>query len=183
MKLILALGAVVLALATAAPALAGQSADQSAGTAQIGTATVDPSLTANAPVNADAPVCVASDCSDATATQTSGGSEASTSSGGGGDGGQTADQSAGTVQVTDVNGSPAVTANAPVNADAPVCVASDCSGATAAQTSGGSDSSTSSGGGGAGGQTADQSAGTVQVTDANGSPAVTANAPVNADAP
>src|SRR5439155_939134 len=110
MKLILALGAVVLALATAAPALAGQSADQSIGTVQVNDVNGSPAVTANAPVNANAPVCVASDCSGATATQTSGGSDSSTSSGGGGAGGQTADQSAGTVQVTDVNGSPAVTA-------------------------------------------------------------------------
>ena len=141
MKRILAVGAAILALATAAPALAGQSADQSAGTAQIGSATVAPSLAANAPVNLDAPVCVASDCSGGTATQTSGGAQASTTSDGGGQGGQTADQSTGTVQVNDANGSPAVTANAPVDANAPVCVTSDCSCGTATQTSGGSQAS------------------------------------------
>src|SRR5437868_6308150 len=128
MKPILALGAVVLALATAAPALAGQSADQSIGTVQIGTATVDPSLTANAPVNADAPVCVASDCSGSNAEQQGGSGQSSPkTSDQSQTGGQTSDQSFGTVQANDVNGSPAVTANAPVNADAPVCVASDCS--------------------------------------------------------
>ncbi len=174
MKRILAVGVAILALATAAPALAGQSADQSAGTAQIGSATVDPSLSANAPVNLDAPVCVASDCSGGTATQTSGGSQASTTSDGGGQGGQTADQSTGTVQVNDANGSPAVTANAPVDANAPVCVASDCSGSNAEQQGGSGQSSTqTSDQSQTGGQTSDQSIGTVQTNDANGSPAVT----------
>jgi hypothetical protein len=125
-KRILTLGVLMIALATAAPALAspGQSATQSAGTVQVDSATVSPSLSASTPVDVDAPVCVASDCSDASATQTSGGASAGTTSGST-QGGQTAEQSGGTAQVTSLDASPSVSVNAPVDANAPVCVASD----------------------------------------------------------
>src|SRR5207249_4043393 len=121
-----------------------------------------PAVTANAPVDADAPVCVASDCSGASAGQQggSGGSSTQTSDQSQ-TGGQTSDQSIGTVQVNDVNGSPAVAGNAPVNANTGVCVASDCSGSNASQESGGGTSQTGGGGGG-GSQTADQSIATGQ---------------------
>ena len=86
MKRMLMLGVFLIALATAAPALAdnGQSGTQSAGTVQVDSTTASPSLSANTPVNANAPVCVASDCTGSNAGQTSGGGSATTGGGGNG---------------------------------------------------------------------------------------------------
>src|SRR5439155_1248515 len=161
----------------------GQSSDQSIGTGQVGSADVNPAAAVNAPVNGNAPVCVASDCSGSNASQQAGGGAANTGGTGGSGGSQNTDQSIGTAQVGDVNGTPAVTGNAPVNANAGVCVASDCSGSNASQQAGGGTSQTGGSGGGGGTQTADQSIVTGQVGSADVNPAAAVNAPINGNAP
>src|SRR5439155_983492 len=159
-----------------------QTADQSIGTGQVGSADVNPAAAVNAPINGNAPVCVASDCSGSNASQQAGGATASTGGGSGTGGGQSTDQSIGTAQVGEVNGSPAVTGNTPVNGNAPVCVASECSGSNASQQGGGGSSQTGGSGGG-GTQTADQSIVTGQVGSADVNPAAAINAPINGNAP
>src|SRR5215211_1545867 len=160
-----------------------QSVDQSAGSIQAGSTSVDPAVSASAPVNANAPVCVASDCSGGSIDQSSGGGSASTSSNGSG-GSQSADQSAASVQAGQASVDPAVSASAPVNANAPVCVASDCSGQSTEQGSnGGANASSGSNGGGSSPQTATHSIGTAQIGDTTVNPAAATSLPVNGNAP
>jgi hypothetical protein len=60
MKKLFTLGTMLVALATAGPALAGhgQSTGNSVLTVQVGSGNVSPEVSANAPSNVDAPVCV-----------------------------------------------------------------------------------------------------------------------------
>ena len=192
MKRLITLSVMLIALATAAPALAdpGQSTDQSAGTVQIGSVSLSPAASANAPANAQAPVCVASTCDDEAGAQESAGSSASatganpSSSDSSPDGGQSADQSVGTAQVGSVSVDPAAAVSAPVNANAPICVLADCSSSSAGQQAGSAVASTeSTGTSQAGAQTTDQSVGTAQVGSASVDPAAALSAPVNANAP
>ena len=123
---LLAAAASVLVLAGAAQPAAGQtpgvggsqSARQSVGTVQVGGGNANPSV--NAPVAVNTPVTVASDTGGAQAGQGDG--NAGTGLQGTG-GGQSADESVGTVQVGGGNANPAV--NAPVAVNMPVAVASD----------------------------------------------------------
>jgi hypothetical protein len=94
---------------------------------------VSPAVAADAPVDANAPVCVASDCSGSSAGQQTGGANAEAGSGGGNGGTQTAEQSLLTVQIGSANVSPVAVVEVPVNANTPICVASDCSNSNASQ--------------------------------------------------
>src|SRR5438046_7123185 len=110
MKRLCALGVSLLVLALALGAgnaaaddgsgAGGQTAKHSIGTVQVGSVDASPATAVNAPVNANAPVSVASETGDSSAQQGSGGASASSVSGGGSDSGsQTAKHSIGTVQV------------------------------------------------------------------------------------
>jgi hypothetical protein len=187
-KRLLMLGATLIALATAGPALAdgGQSTNHSAVTVQVDSGNASPAVSANAPANVDAPVCVASSCSDQAGAQEGGGASAATSggSGSGQSGDQSADESAGTVQVGSVTVDPAAAVSAPVNVNAPVCVASTCTTTSAGQRAGSSSAtSTTAGPSQTGGETIGHSLGTVQVGSAALNPTVGTEAPANADAP
>src|SRR5204862_385269 len=99
-------------------------------------------------------------------------------------GGQTVQNSVGTVQVGSANVSPAASANAPVNANAPVTVAGDQGSASATQSGGeNTASSSTSTQNETGTQNAQSSIGTVQVGSVDVDPAVAVNAPVNGNAP
>jgi hypothetical protein len=183
MKVMFTLLACLVALATAAPALAGngQSATQSVGTAHMGSPNVSPAV--SAPVAAQAPVCVAAHCSTGQGTGHAG-SKASTATGGGHAVHQSASQSVGTAQVGSPNVSPAVSMAAPVAAQAPVCVAARCStGQSAGQAVSSGAATTTGGGRSRSGQSASQSVGTVQVGSTDVSPAVSVAVPVAAQAP
>jgi len=157
-KSIVAVGALLCALATAAPALAekGQSASHSGLTVQVGSATASPSAAAESPANLNAPVCVASTCQSSPESQTVDGSSASGAGTADEDSTQSASESLGTVQVGSVDVSPVVAADAPVDANAPVCVLASCSSVSGGQQSGGDGPGGSGPGGGgteAGGST------------------------------
>lgn len=138
MKLMLMFLACLVALAMAAPALAGngQTVSESLGAVQVNSVTVSPAVAATLPVGGSAPVCVASNCSS---TQTVGEGASSGASTAGGDkshvAGQSVSESLGAAQVGSATVSPAVAVTAPVGAAVPVCVAGTCSnGQTAGQT-------------------------------------------------
>ncbi len=159
MKRILTLGVLVIALASGPPAFAGggESAKKSAGTVQVGSVTVAPSSSANAPVSVGIPVCVASDCKSGGNAQTTGDSNStagdtssSQGSGSGQAGAQSAAGSVGTVQVGSAAVDPAAAVSAPVDADVPVCVLARCSSAGGGQGGGPSAGGGSGGGGGPG---------------------------------
>jgi hypothetical protein len=121
---------------------------------QVGSADVSPAAAVEAPVDANAPVCVLAACSSASGGQQSGGASASSGgSGSGGAGGQSASQSLGTVQVGSADVSPAVAAEAPVDANAPVCVLAACSSVSGGQQTGGGPGGGGTGGGPGGGDT------------------------------
>ena len=135
MKKLFTLGAMLIALATAGPALAdhGQSADHSVLTVQLGSGNVSPAASANAPANVDAPVCVAGICSTQAAST---GTNAGSGSGSDQPADQSADESIGTVQVGSVTVDPAAAVSAPGNANAPVCVLAACSSTSGGQQTG-----------------------------------------------
>src|SRR6185312_11972687 len=116
-----------------------QTAEQSAGTVQVGSANVSPAAAVSAPVNADAPVCVLATCTTTSGGQQAGSSSATTNGTGPSQAGgsQNADQSVGTVQIGAVEVDPATAVSAPVNADAPGCVLSTCRSASGNQPRGG----------------------------------------------
>jgi len=149
-KSIVAVGALLCALAMAAPALAekGQSASHSGLTVQVGSATASPSAAAESPANLNAPVCVASTCQSSSESQTVDGSSASGTGTADEDSTQSASESLGTVQVGSVGVSPVVAADAPVSANAPVCVLASCSSVSAGQQTGGEGPGGSGPGGG-----------------------------------
>src|SRR5581483_7090242 len=201
-KRLFALGVMLIALATAGPALAdrGQSTASSAGTVQVGSATASPTASADAPVNVTLPVCIAGSCSSQAGSQDSGGASAaangSSSSGSGQAGSPSADQSTGSIQLGPISVDPASAASAPVNANAPVCVLASCSSTSGGQQSAGASSSSGgqqsagassstegSGSSQSGGQSADPSLASTQVDSASVSPAGAVSAPVNANAP
>ena len=153
---------------------------QSIGSLQVGSVAVNPAASANAPVNGNAPVCVASACSGGNSQQAASGPTSSTTTGGGGP--QTVTQSILTGQVGSAGVDPVGAVNAPVNGNVPVCVASTCNGGNSQQASSGSDSSSSTSGGG-GPQDVANSIVTVQIGSANVNPAATVNAPANANVP
>ena len=153
---------------------------QSVGSLQVGSVAVNPAASSNAPVNGNAPVCVASACSGGNSQQASSGSDSSSTADGGGP--QTVTQSILTGQVGSAGVDPVGAVNAPVNGNVPVCVASACSGGNSQQASSGSDSSSSTSGGG-GPQDVANSIVTVQIGSANVNPAATANAPANGNVP
>ena len=102
MKLMLVLGGILLALATASPALAGgsgQSADQSILAVQIGSVAASPSVAASAPVDAVAPVCVASSCDTGSAATPLAEAAAGSTGGSAASAAQTSRDSIGVVQV------------------------------------------------------------------------------------
>jgi hypothetical protein len=160
-----------------------QSADHSLGTVQVGNAGGSPAVSVNAPVNGNAPVCVASDCAGGDASQGSSSAQAGTQTAAPGSCTQSADHSLLTVQACGADVTPSASANAPVNANAPVCVASDCEGGTSSQESSGAHAQTTSPGSAGGAQSADHSIGTVQVGEVNVAPAAAVNTPMNANAP
>lgn len=187
MRLMLMLGGLVLALTTASPAFAdgGLTATDSIVAVQVGSPTVTPAASVGAPVNANAPVCVASACDSGSAAQSgSSGATASTAGPSGQSAAPTAQQSAGVVQVGSATVAPAAAASAPVNADAPICVASRCKSSgsnqgTGAATATSSGQSTS----GSGSATSNRSVGVVQIGSVDASPAASASAPVNGNLP
>ena len=89
-------------------------------------------------------------------------------------------QSAATVQVSAAEANPSIAANAPVNGNVPVCVASTCNGGNASQGPGASTNAASTGAGGTGQESTDQSIGSAQAGAVSVNPAAAANAPVNA---
>jgi hypothetical protein len=95
-----------------------------------------PAASVNAPVNTNAPVCVASDCGSGSASQQSAGANSETTSAASPGGEQSADHSIGTVQVGAVKVAPAAAVNTPVNANAPVTVLGDSGDSSAALESG-----------------------------------------------
>src|SRR5205809_483948 len=140
---VLAVGAIALATALGAgPAVADsavpvpqQSTAQSPASVQASDTTVAPSASAQAPVEANAPVCVDSTCGGGSAAQDAG----TTSSGTSGQGSsqpQSADQSPGSAQAGGTTVAPRVAAQAPVQASAPVCGDSTCSASSASQDAG-----------------------------------------------
>jgi hypothetical protein len=153
MKLVLTLFACLAALATAAPALAGngQSVTESIGTVQASSTNIAPAVAVAAPVAASAPVCVASACSTGQSTEPAGSAASTTSGGQSRPAGQRVSDSVGAVQLDSTNVSPAVSAAAPVGVFVPVCVASRCS---AGQAVGQADSGSNSTGGDVQGETA-----------------------------
>ena len=134
----------------------------------------------NAPVNGNVPVCVASTCNGGNSQQASSGSDSSSSTSGGG-GPQDVANSIVTVQIGSANVNPAATANAPANANVPVCVASTCNGGDSTQSSAGSSNTSTTTGGGS--QDVTHSIGTVQVGTVGVTPAATTNTPANGNAP
>jgi hypothetical protein len=148
MKLMFTLLACLVALATAAPALAGngQSVSGSIGAVQASSTSVDPAVSVAAPVGASAPVCVASACST---SQSAGQADSAASTTGGGQihpAGQKVSKSVGAVQVGSTDVSPAVSVAAPVGASAPVCVASGCSASQSTEQAGSGGTSSQTGG-------------------------------------
>jgi len=190
MKKLFTLGAMLIALATAGPALAdhGQSTDHSVLTVQLGSGNVSPAASAHAPANVDAPVCVAGICSSQAEPQENGGASTGTN-GGSGSGSsapadQSADESIGTVQIGSATVDPAAAVSAPVNANTPVCVAAACSSSSGGQQAGSASATTSSAGQGqSGNQSAHESIGTVQIGSVTVDPAAGVSTPVNANAP
>jgi hypothetical protein len=185
MKFMLTLFACLVALATAAPALAGngQSVSESVGAVQASSANANPAVSVVAPVGASAPVCVASACSTSqpaapasSASSTTGGGQSRTAR-------QKASHSAGAVQVGSTNVSPAVSAAAPVGASAPVCVASRCSTSQSSGQPGSVASTTNGGQSRPSGQRVSQSVGAVQVDSTTASPAASVAAPIGVVVP
>jgi hypothetical protein len=191
MKKLFTLGAVLIALATAGPALAdhGQSTDHAVVTVQLGSGNVSPAASANAPANVDAPRCVAGICSSEAGPQENGGASADTNGGSLSGSSQRTDQSAdesiGTVQIGSASVDPAAAVSAPVNANAPVCILASCSSSSSGQQTGSTTVTTSDTGQSqpTGNQSTDQSIGTVQIGSASVDPAAAVSAPVNANAP
>jgi hypothetical protein len=190
MKKLFTLGAMLIALATAGPALAdhGQSADHSVLTVQLGPGTVSPAASANAPANVDAPVCVAGICGNQAGVQDNGSASAGTN-GGSGSGSseptdQSADESIGTVQIGSATVDPAAAVSAPVNTNAPVCVLASCSSTSRGQQTGSASATTNDAGQSqSDNQNAHESIGTVQVGSGTVDPAAAVSAPMDADAP
>ena len=190
MKKLFTLGAMLIALATAGPAVAdhGQSADHSVLTVQLGSGIVSPAASANAPANVDAPVCVAGICGNQAGAQENGGASAGTNGGSGSGSSEPADQSAdesiGTAQIGSVTVNPAADVSAPVNVNAPVCVAAACSSSNGGQQAGSASATTNDAGQSqSGNQSAHESTGTAQVGSTTVDPAAAVSAPVNANAP
>ena len=190
MKKLFTLGAMLIALATAGPALAdhGQSADHSVLTVQLGSGNVSPAASANAPANVDAPVCVAGICSSQAGPHENGGASAGTNGGSGSGSSQPADQSAdesiGTVQVGSATVDPAAAVSAPVNANAPVCILASCSSTSSGQQTGSISATTNDAGQSQpGNQSAHEAIGTVQVGSTTVDPAAAVSAPMDANAP
>jgi hypothetical protein len=190
MKKLFTLGAMLIALATAGPAVAdhGQSADHSVLTVQLGSGTVSPAASANAPANVDAPVCVAGICGNQAGAQENGGASAGTNGGSGSGSSEPADQSAdesiGTAQVGSATVDPAADVSAPVNANAPVCVLASCSSMSRGQRAGPASATTNDAGQSqSGNQSAHESTGTAQIGSATVDPAAAVSAPVDANAP
>jgi hypothetical protein len=172
----------------AGQAPATQSATGSAGTGQVGAASVAPATAVDAPVTADAPVCVLAACRHRGAGGQVAESEAAsknhaTSNGPDGAGSQSAHHSAGTVQVESVDVSPATAVSAPADANVPVCIAAACSPGQAPGTAGLAEATKPSTGSGTPGQSADGSVGTVQVGSVDVGPGTAVSAPVGANAP
>jgi hypothetical protein len=185
MKFMLTLFACLVALATAAPALAGngQSVSESVGAVQASSTSANPAVSVVAPVGVSAPVCVASACSTSqpaapasSRSSTTGGGQSRTAR-------QKVSHSAGSVQVGSTNVSPAVSAAAPVGASAPVCVVSRCSMGHSSGQAGSSASTANGGQSRPSGQRASQSVGAVQVDSTTVSPAASMAAPVGAFVP
>ena len=128
---------------------ADQSAeDESTGTAQVGSTTVDPAADVSAPVNANAPVCVLASCSSISRGQQTGRARRTTyDAGQSQSGNQSAHESTGTAQVGSTTVDPAAAVSAPVDANAPVCLLSACRSTAGAR---GGDAGTGSGGDGTG---------------------------------
>jgi hypothetical protein len=190
MKKLFTLGAMLIALATAGPAVAdhGQSADHSVLTVQLGSGTVSPAASANAPANVDAPVCVARICGNQAGAQENGGASAGTNGGSGSGSSEPADQSAdesiGTAQIGSATVDPAADVSAPVNANAPVCVLASCSSTSRGQQTGSASATTNDAGQSqSGNQSAHESTGTAQVGSTTVDPAAAVSAPVDANAP
>jgi hypothetical protein len=185
MKFMLTLFACLVALATAAPALAGngQSVSESVGAVQASSTNANPAVSVVAPVGASAPVCVASECSTSqpaapvsSASSTTGGGQSRTAR-------QKASHSAGAVQVGSTNVSPTVSAAAPVGASAPVCVASRCSTSQSSGQAGSGASTTNGGQSRPSGQRVSQSVGAAQVDSTTVNPAASVAAPIGAVVP
>jgi hypothetical protein len=185
MKFMLTLFACLVALATAAPALAGngQSVSESVGAVQASSTSVNPAVSVVAPVGVSAPVCVASACSTSqpaapvsSGSSTTGGRQSRTAR-------QKASHSAGVVQVGTTNVSPALSAAAPVGASAPVCVASRCSSGQSSGQAGAGASTTNGGQSRPSGQRVSQSVGAVQVDSTTVSPAASVAAPIGVFVP
>ena len=162
-----------------------QAAGDSIGAVQVGPVTVDPAVGANAPVNANLPVCVLSSCTTQVGSQASGTSAASTGGSGPteGQGTQSSDNSVGAVQLGSAGVDPAVAANLPVNANAPVCVLADCASSGGNQTSGDSSAASSGSTGGGDAQSSTNSVVVAQATSVGVDPVSAASVPVNANAP
>lgn len=148
MKLMLTLLACLVALATTAPALAGngQSVTESVGAVQVSSTSVNPPASVAAPMSASAPVCVASSCSTGQSEGQAGSSASTTGGGQSRPAGQKVSQSVGAVQVGSTTASPAVSVTAPAGAFVPVCVASGCSASQSVGQPGAGSGSTSSDG-------------------------------------
>jgi len=135
-------------------------------------------------VNANAPVCVASDCSGRSTIQgSSAGSSASSSSGNGGPANQQTTHSIGTAQLGGADVNPAAALSLPVNGNAPVCVLSYCTGGSVQQGSGGGSNAATGSNGGSANQQTTHSIGTAQLGGADVNPAAALSLPVNGNAP
>jgi hypothetical protein len=185
MKAMLTLFACAIALATAAPALAGngQSVSESLGAMQVSSTNVSPALSVAAPVGASAPVCVAGNCSSSQSVGSGGLSAATVDGGTSHAAGQRASESAGSVQAGSTNVSPVVSAAAPVGVSAPMCAASRCSTNHSVGNAGSADATVAGGESHVAGQQVSRSLGSVQVGSTNVSPVVSAAAPIGVSAP
>jgi hypothetical protein len=113
----------------------------SAGTVQAGSVGADPATAVSAPVNANAPACVAATCPGGDSGQAAGGWTATGSPASANEPGQTATGSLGTVQLGWFELAPRTGVSTPVAANAPVCLLASCPSAE----SGGRDRSPSGG--------------------------------------
>src|SRR5262245_20603413 len=209
MKRLCALGVSLLALALAGNAAANdgagsgnQTAVGSVGTVQVGSINASPSTAVNAPVNANAPVSVASETGDSSAQQESGGAQASSTSSGGSAAAASPPQarSGSAHQNGDTETHPASSLRRQTSSS---CECKDNSkdnfvwgdsgqrgmlskggSSKAEQESGGAQASTAAECGEAtGSQAAIHSIGTVQVGSVGVAPATAVNAPINVNAP
>jgi hypothetical protein len=178
-----------------------QEIEQSIGAVQLQNTNVSPAVAANAPINANAPISLLSKGGGGDAKQKNkveaetetrqvgcgcgaSSSQSRTYSKRSGD--QEVERSIGAVQLQGTNVSPAAAGNAPVNANAPVSVLSKGGGGDATQKNEvEAETQTWQGTCGCafGGQEIERSIAAVQAQNTNLSPAVAANAPVNANAP